>query len=114
MCSTFGIKQMKRRKSPQVTYQRAFLVTLGLLFSGVMVFGAVKEIDSISSWPVWAYFVCPSLFLFGVYLIYCGLVGSHKIVNSLVDRSTRQSESLIVMIVAFPVYMIMLLLEDRK
>lgn len=105
---------MKHRKHPRVTYRRAFLITMGLIFMGIPLCVIVQEMSHITTWPWWSYAIVVVMTCLGCHLMRIGLRGSRTSVESWVEASTKPSESLVVMIIAFPVYLLIRLFEDRQ
>jgi hypothetical protein len=97
-----------------VTYGRSYLVTLGLAFIGVMVFVWNKQGSRFSEWPAWSYFAFFGLPALGVVLIAIGLFANPAQIKKWTDAASRHEASIIIMIVALPVYALMSLFKKLE
>ena len=97
-----------------MTYGRSYLVTLGLAFILVMVFVWNKQGSTFSEWPGWSYFAFFGLPALGVVLIAIGLFANQAQVEKWADGASRHEASIIIMIVALPVYALMSIFEKRE
>ena len=97
-----------------VKYGRSYLVTLGLVFIGVMAFLWKKQGDKFSEWPLWFYFVSFGLPILGLVLIGVGLLASGARIEKWADGMSRHEASIVVMILALPVFLVMSVFEKRK
>jgi hypothetical protein len=97
-----------------VVYERSYLVTLGLAFIALTIFIWTKQGDRFSEWPTWSYFVFFGLPVLGLVLIGIGLLAGREQIEKWADGASRHEASIVIMIVAFPVFLLMSLFERRK
>ncbi len=97
-----------------MTYERSYLVTLGLAFIAVTAFIWTKQGSTFAEWPTWAYFVFFGLPTLGLILIGVGLIASPDQIQQWADGASRHEASIIIMIVAFPVFLIMSIFGRRQ
>ena len=95
-------------------YERSYLVTLGLVFIGVMAFVWQKQGDKPSEWPMWFYFILFGVPILGLVLIGFGLLASRARIEKWAEGMSRHEASIIVMILALPVFLVMSMFEKRK
>lgn len=95
-------------------YERSYLVTLGLAFIGVMAVVWKKQGDRFSEWSMWSYFFFFGSPILGLVLIGVGLLASRSRIEKWADGMSRHPASIIVMILAFPVFLVMSVFEKRK
>ena len=95
-------------------YERSYLVTLGLAFIGVMAFVWKKQGDKFSEWSPWFYFVFFGIPILGLVLIGVGLLASRGRIEKWADGMSRHEASIIVMILALPVFLVMSVFEKRE
>ena len=100
--------------SSWVIYERSYLVTLGLAFIGVIAFVWKKQGDKFSEWSTWSYFFFFGIPILGIVLIGVGLLASRSRIEKWADGMSRHPASIIVMILAFPVFLVMSVFEKRK
>lgn len=100
-------------KSTWVTYERAYLVTLGLLSLGVCALVGIKQGDEFLEWPIWSYVLSSFLVVFAFTVISIGLLASRERIEQWAEGATTHDASLILMLLAFPVYIAMKFLEKR-
>lgn len=108
----------KRRKSRSpgrswVTYERSYLVTLGLAFIAVTGLIWRKQGDTLSEWPTWACLVFFGLPVLGLVLVLVGFLARREQIEKWADRASRHEASIILMILAFPVFLVMSLFDKR-
>lgn len=97
-----------------VTYERSYLVTLGLIFIALTAFIWKKQGDSLAEWPTWScfiFFACPIL---GLILVAVGVLADREQIEKWADGASRHEASVIIMIVAFPVFLVMSIFERRE
>ena len=100
----------RKIKSPRrswVTYERSYLVTIGLVFIALTAAIWAKEGDKFAEWPTWFYFVVFGLPALGLALIGGGLLAGRATIERWANSMSTHWASIIVMIVAFPVYLVM-------
>jgi len=106
----FFMSAKRTRKPPTsswVTYKRSYLVTVGLVFIALAAVIWAKEGDKFAEWPTWFYFVVFGLPALGLALIGGGLLAGRATIERLANSMSTHWASIIVMIVAFPVYFVM-------
>lgn len=96
-----------------VTYERSYLVTLGLAFLGVTAFVGFKQGSTFSEWSLWAYAGFFGLLLLGLWLLGVGFLASRARIDKWADWSSRHEASLLIMVLAFPVFLLMCLIGGR-
>lgn len=106
----------KKRKVRETTstYCRSYLVTLGLVFAALGIFIWQSDGTGASTWPWWGFVLLASLLLGGIALILFGLLGPSAKMESLAEVSSRHEASLIVMALAFPVYLVLAPFYERR
>ena len=101
----------KRRRKPAtpswVTYKRSYLVTIGLVCIALTALVWNKEGDKLLEWHTWAYFVVVGFLVLGLALIGLGLLAGRATIEKWANGMSTHWASIIVMIVAFPVYSVM-------
>lgn len=99
------MSDIRKRRKATVTYCRSYLVTLGLAFGAVAIFVWHIDGDRADTW--WAHILLFALFFGGLVLIGLGLFGPSKKMERWADSASTHWASLIIMVLAYPVYMIM-------
>lgn len=98
-----------------MTYPRCFLLTLGILFSGLSGAGCwsiSRAEEPAPEWLPWILAVCGVM---GLWSLATGLFGSKKDAEALSDQSSSAHEGiLIVLILAAPLYFVLKWIEARK
>lgn len=99
-----------------VTFPRCFLMTLGLLFSGIPLVVIATQGKRQDECPVWAWVLLAGLGIWGLCLVLIGLLADKRTT----ERWTRHSDSkahfevtLLVAVIAAPLFFILKLLERR-
>ena len=107
----FLFMSAKRTRKPPtsswVTYGRSYLVTVGLVFIALIALVWNKEGERFLDWPAWAYFVVCGFPVLGLALIGVGLLAGRATIEKWANSTSTHWASIIVMIVAFPVYFVM-------
>ena len=80
----------------------------------LMAFAWTKQGDQFSEWPTWSYFLFFGFPVLGLVLIGVGLLADRKRIEKWAEAASRHEASLIIMIVAFPVFLLMTLFERRQ
>jgi hypothetical protein len=115
---SFAVVSAKRTVKPSnrswVTYERSYLVTLGVAFVGLTAFIWRKQHDTFAEWPTWAYFVFFGFPILGLVLLGVGLFAGRDRIEKWADGASRHEASFIIMIVAFPVFLLMSIFEKRE
>lgn len=108
----------KRRHKPSnrfwVTYSRSYLVTLGLALITLAVFIWMREGDTFSRWPTWSYFLFFGFPTLGMVLIGVGLFARRNQVEKWADYASRHEASIVLMMVAVPVYLLLSILRSDE
>lgn len=107
---------MKNRKPPGkwVTYERAYLITLGLVFIGLTITIWFKQGDTYPDWPTWGkglFYLLPAL---GILIVGIGCSVKKQSLDYWADRMSTHEACIILMIIAFPVYLLMSCFEAKK
>ncbi|MCC4621682.1 hypothetical protein LL965_16935 [Xanthomonas cassavae CFBP 4642] len=94
-----------KRKTQQMTavYCRAYLVTLGLLVAGGAAFVALAAGDISDAGLVLVLLICAV----GVLLLGFGVVGPARQMDALADATSAHEAALVLMMLAYPVYLLM-------
>lgn len=90
------------------TYCRAYLVTLGLAlaaFAGGLFFGLEAGAADAGGWGV----VLAGMGAMGIGLLLVGLLAPSECMEAWVDSTSRHEASLLVMVLAYPVYLVLAL-----
>ena len=107
----------KRRRKPKnpawVTYQRAYLVTVGLIVMVALILAWFKEGHAFASWSLKNHLLFFGLFAFGATCIGIGLFSDSKKIERYADAASTHEGAIIIMIIAFPVYLIMSLIRSE-
>jgi hypothetical protein len=103
-----------KRSERWVIYERSYLVTLGLAFVALTAFIWNKQGESFSEWPTWSYFLFFSFPVLGLGLISMGWLASRAKIEKWFDAASRHEASVVIMVVAFPVFLLMSLLERHE
>ena len=94
-------------KRERILYYRSFLITLGIIFVGFsLCFAVVNYLrnEFIAVLPITLFF---AFNLLGGYLIRQGIYSNNKKVESVANHSSKHWASVIILIVAYPVYLIL-------
>lgn len=101
-------------KSSWVTYERSYLVTAGLAFIGLPAFVWHRQADDFAEWPVWAWLLLAALAVLGLCLVGLGFVASRKRIENWAEALSKHEAGVILIILAYPVYLVMSLFDRRK
>ena len=96
-----------RRNSDWVGYGRSFLLTLGLLFVALPCWVWHKQGDRASEWPTFSWVLFWGVGCLGVFLLLVGLLGSPRAVEWWADAASTHEASIVVMIIAAPLYFLL-------
>ncbi|MDN7874339.1 hypothetical protein [Burkholderia aenigmatica] len=102
----------KRDRDISATYCRSYLVTLGAAFAGGSAF--VLSAAPAGNWPGWGIGLLAAFLIGGVLLVAIGLFGSERFVRRCAESASGHEATLIVMAVAYPVYLLLRLVYDRR
>ena len=102
------------KSSNWLSYDRAFLLTLGLLVLAVSVLIWHKQGDKSSEWPTFGWLLFGGMIVFGAVLSLVALIASPKTVYKWAGGASTHEAALIVMIIAAPVYFVLRLFSKKK
>jgi hypothetical protein len=108
---------MSRRainSSDWLSYGRSFLMTLGILFLALPCWIWRKQGDRSSEWPSFAWALFYGLVAFGAVLLIVALLASRKSVDKWADAVSPHEASIVVMIIAAPVYFVLKWFTRKK
>jgi len=108
------MRRIKPSNSAWVTYERSYLVTLGLAFIALTAFIWTKQGSAFADWPTWAYFIFFGFPILGLLLIGLGLLAGRDQIEKWAEVASRHEASIVIMIVAFPVFLVMTIFEKRR
>jgi uncharacterized membrane protein len=98
------------RKSP--SYARCCLITLGIIFVGTPVYAFATIGDSAPS-PDWFRAVMAGILVLGLFSIAAGAFASDQTVESWLNAGTQHDASIVILILAAPLYFTLKLLAWR-
>jgi hypothetical protein len=85
------------------------------LFIGVSVFAWVKDGNASAEWPMWAHLVLAAMVVLGASLIGVGLFADdHRAEKWANDASSAGLGILVVMVIAFPIYLFLSFLKRYR
>jgi hypothetical protein len=90
--------------SDWVGYGRSFLLTLGLLFVALLCWIWHKQGDHTSEWPMFDWVLFWGVGVLGVVLLLVGLFASARAIEWWTDAASRHEASIVIMIIAIPMY----------
>lgn len=96
------------------TYCRSYLVTLGLAFVVPGILILLQIIPAIAIWPWWGLAVLAAVSFCGVGLIVFGLFGPSSQMGKMADAASRHEASLVIMALAYPVYLVLAPFYNRR
>lgn len=99
---------------PWVTYPRCFVLTLGILFAGIGGLGLRALDEAGAGERPWLYFLLGGMILLGLYEVGVGLFGTRRQAERLAASSLHHEASLVVIIVAAPLYFVLKQLGRRR
>lgn len=107
---------MARRShdSDWVSFGRSFLLTLGLLFVVTPCWVWHEQGDGASEWPMFAWVLFWGVGVSGVILLLIGLLARPRAVESWADAASRHEASILVMILAAPVYFLLRVISRKR
>ena len=97
-----------------MTYARCFLLTLGGIFTGLAFLGIKASAAAKDKPPEWLPLVLVCLAILGLFMLAVGFVGSRKDAEALADKTSGHEATIIVMILAAPLYWLLKAFEKRK
>lgn len=89
-------------------------MTLGLVFVAFGVCLWQFGDSTVASWSWWWFSVLASFMFGGVCLVAYGLLGPSSKMESLAEASARHEASLIIMVLAYPVYFVLVPFYDPR
>ncbi|MBN3788324.1 hypothetical protein [Burkholderia sp. Ac-20353] len=97
----------KKTDEAMDTFFRSYLATLGLAFSVLGFFG-LSQYDAMNGdWVPFAVTILVAAALGGLVMILVGLFGSVRTVQRWADVASFDDATLIVMVIAFPLYLVL-------
>ncbi|ABB12129.1 conserved hypothetical protein [Burkholderia lata] len=102
----------KRDRDISATYCRSYLVTLGAAFAGGSAF--FLSAARVGNWPGWGIGLLAALLVGGMLLLAIGLFGSERFARRCAETASGHEAALIVMALAYPVYLLLRLVYDRR
>lgn len=104
----------RSRQSDWVSYGRAFLLTLGLLFTGVVFYIWHTEGHHSADWKAWHWILFCLVGVLAVALFLVGLFGKGRSVERWFDAATTHEASLVIMIIAAPLYFLLKCMSGKR
>ena len=104
----------KRHPHSWVTYERCYLITLGVALVSLSVLIWVKQGHKASEWPAWAHVLFIAIALLGFIIIAVGLKAKRQTIQNWAEGVSHHEAFIIIMILAFPVYLLCEMLSSRK
>ncbi|MES2982778.1 MAG: hypothetical protein V4727_10735 [Verrucomicrobiota bacterium] len=107
---------MSKKRNPHswVTYERCYLITIGLALISLAVIIWVKSGHEASEWPGWAHVLFIVLPLLGFTIIAVGLKAKRQTIQNWAEGISRHEAFILIMILAFPIYLLCELLSRRN
>ena len=109
-----AMSSKRRVRDTTATYCRSYLVTLGLAFAALSILISQLDGAAIATWPWWGFVLFAIFSLGGIGLVLFGLLGPSSRMESWAEASSRHEASLIIMALAYPVYLVLSLFYDRR
>ena len=100
--------------SDWVSYGRSFLLTLGLLFVGLPCWVWHKQGDRASDWPMFSWVLFWGVGSLVVILLLVGLLAAPRAVEWWADAASKHEASIVVMVIAAPVYFLLRWVTRRR
>ena len=97
-----------------VSHERAFLLTTGIILCAICASLFVAQGDRAADWPPWAWILIACLIVISLLFGCAGLFAGPHTVQRLAEHCGGHEGSLLIMLVAAPVYWLMKVLVDRK
>jgi hypothetical protein len=104
----------RKVRETTATYCRSYLVTLGLAFAVFSIFIFQLDGAAIATWPWWGFVLFAIFLVGGIGLVLFGLLGPSSKMESWAEVSSRHEASLIIMVLAYPVYLVLSLFYDQR
>jgi hypothetical protein len=101
-------------KNSWVTYERSYLVTAGLALIGLPAFVWYRQGDEFAEWPTLVWLLLAALAVLGLWLVGLGFMASRKRIENWAEALSKHEAGIILMILAYPVYLVMSLFVRRK
>jgi len=102
------------RSADLKAFCRSYLVTTGLAFFAAGVLMVVRDGANSAAWPWWVYLIMGTFLLGGLALMLLGLLGPEEKMETWADVASRHEASLVLMIVAYPVYLLLKPVNRRR
>jgi peptidoglycan/LPS O-acetylase OafA/YrhL len=106
---------MRRKKKvifKGLSFARCCLISLGMLLAGLPVYVLNASVDR-ASWPDWFHPLMVGMLLLGLFVLAAAVSSSEKTVESWLNAGTQCDASIILLILAAPLYFAMKLLAWR-
>jgi hypothetical protein len=101
------MSRKRRSRDSTATFCRSYLVTLGLAFIALSIFIWHRDGGGVATWPWWGFALLAVFFFGGFSLISFGLLGPSSKMESWAEISSRHEASLIIIVLAYPVYLLL-------
>ena len=108
------MSKKRKARNTTATYARSYLVTLGLAFTALGFFMLQWESAEIASWPWWGFVLLGVILSGGLGLVLFGLLGASSKMESWADAASSHEASLIIVALAYPVYLVLAPFYDRR
>ena len=108
------MSRKRKARDSTATYCRSYLVTLGLIFAALSIFIWQHDGADVATWPWWGFALLAVFLLGGIALVLFGLFGPSDKMESWAEASSRHEASLLVMALAYPVYLVLSPFYDRR
>lgn len=109
-----AMSRKRRALDRTATFCRSYLVTLGLAFAALGIFILQRDGADAATWPWWWFLLLAAFLLGGMALVLFGLLGPSNKMKSWAERSSSHEASLIIMVLAYPVYLVLSAFYDRR
>ena len=107
----------KKSKITSAVYARSFLTTMGLFFLAIPLYGLITEgfnfFSELSELSLLSIFMIIGLSLLGIISTLIGLFASTKKVEKWFGSVTTSEGSILIMVLAYPVYLILSLFYKK-
>jgi hypothetical protein len=104
----------RKVKNSTATYCRSYLVTLGMAFCALSLFIWQRDGADSANWPLWGFAFLIGSMLGGLTLIIYGLAGPSNQMESWAEVTSRHEASIIIMAIAYPVFLVLSPFYDKR
>ena len=101
----------RSHQSNWVSYGRAFLLTLSALFTGLQFYIWRTDGYRSAEWKFWHWILFCLIGTLAVALLLVGLFGKSRNVERWFDAATRHDASIVILIIAAPLYFLLKLMS---